>query len=61
MHLTAIIRLKEKVATFSGFTVAERDFILHAINFAIEAARSHVSDDGHAAGRTRAGNDIGGM
>ena len=45
MNLTAIIRLKEKVAVSSEFTPKERDFILDAINIAVDTTRRSVADE----------------
>jgi hypothetical protein len=39
MNLTAIIRLKEKIAISAEFTPKERDFALEAINIAIDGVR----------------------
>lgn len=61
MNLTAIILLKEKIAVSSDFSERERNFILESINIAIGIVRSRLSDEEHAAGRTKAGNDIGGL
>lgn len=62
MNLTAIVHLKEKIAISEAFTPQERDFILEAINVAIEVTiKSRISDEMHAAGRTKAGNDVSGL
>jgi len=42
MNLTAIIRLKEKIAISSEFTPKERDFILESINIAIDVTRGDI-------------------
>lgn len=42
MNLTAIIRLKEKIAISPEFSAKERDFTLDAINEAIERAKYAV-------------------